>query len=107
MRGQAPAEPWYILKSSGELETTIRAYNQHFDIEEMFGDFKSGGDNLEGFRLSPERLDKLHLPVHNFARSLHALTGDHQEELSLQNTAISAPAYLALLRLLMPGKREL
>lgn len=58
-RGQAPAEPWYILTSFGDLETTIRAYSQRFDIEEMFRDFKSGGDHLEGCRLASERLDKL------------------------------------------------
>ncbi len=47
-RGNAPSEPWYILTSFQDLATTIAAYRQRFDIEEMFRDFKSGAYSLEG-----------------------------------------------------------
>ena len=55
-QGWAPDEGWFIMTNLESLETAIRAYRKRFDIEEMFRDFKSGGYNLEGTKVTDFRL---------------------------------------------------
>lgn len=55
-RGWAPAEGWFILTKLENLSKAITAYQKRFDIEEMFRDCKSAGYNLEGTKVSGERL---------------------------------------------------
>ena len=50
-------EPWFIL--TAELKLALLAYKQRFGIEEMFRDYKSGGDNLEGTQVTGQRLISL------------------------------------------------
>ena len=57
--GVAPKEGWFILTNLETLETTIAAYKQRFDIEEMFRDFKTGGYNLEDTNVSGKRFISL------------------------------------------------
>ena len=52
-------EPWYILTNFKDVDTAILAYQLRFDIEEMFRDFKSGGYNIEGSKLSNTLLSRL------------------------------------------------
>ena len=54
--GVAPKEGWFILTNFDTLSVAITAYKQRFDIEEMFRDFKKGGDNLEDTNVSGKRL---------------------------------------------------
>ena len=49
-------EPWFIMTSLDNLETTTSAYSRRMGIEEMFRDFKKGGYNLEDTKLTGERL---------------------------------------------------
>lgn len=46
-RGLSADEAWFILTNLEDLQTALSAYQKRFGIEEMFRDFKSGGDNLE------------------------------------------------------------
>ena len=62
-QGWAPDEGWFILTNLDSLEAAVRAYTKRFDIEEMFRDFKSGGYNLEGTKLSDKRLTSLILLI--------------------------------------------
>ncbi|BAZ70588.1 transposase (plasmid) [Fischerella sp. NIES-4106] len=55
INGVAPNEGWFILTNFDNLESTISAYKQRFDIEEMFRDFKKGGYNLEETNVEGER----------------------------------------------------
>jgi Transposase DDE domain len=55
-RGWAPEEGWFILTNLEDLESAIRSYQKRFGIEEMFRDFKSGGYDLEGTKVTDERL---------------------------------------------------
>lgn len=61
--GVAPEEGWFILTNLDTLDSTIKAYKQRFDIEEMFRDFKSGGYNLEDTNASGQRLISLILLI--------------------------------------------
>lgn len=61
--GTAPKEGWFILTNLGNLESAIASYKKRFDIEEMFRDFKSGGDNLEDTNVSGNRLISLILII--------------------------------------------
>jgi hypothetical protein len=55
-------EGWFILTSL-KLKTAINSYKKRFGIEEMFRDFKKGGYNLEGTKVSDERLISLVLLI--------------------------------------------
>ncbi len=54
-RGWAPNEGWFILTNLEALTTAVNAYQKRFDIEEMFRDWKLGGYNLEGTRVTGKR----------------------------------------------------
>lgn len=54
--GVAPKEGWFILTNLANLSLAIAADKKRFEIEEMFRDFKNGGDNLEDTNVSGERL---------------------------------------------------
>ena len=54
-RGWAPNEGWFILTNLEALTTAVNAYQKRFDIEEMFRDWKLGGYNLEGTRVTEKR----------------------------------------------------
>ena len=55
-RGWAPDEGWFILTNLDSLSSAITAYRKRFDIEEMFRDCKIGGYNMEGTKVSDQRL---------------------------------------------------
>ncbi|MGL6341674.1 MAG: IS4 family transposase [Waterburya sp.] len=57
--GLTPEEGWFILTNLGSLESAITAYKKRFGIEEMFRDFKKGGYNLEGTKVTGDRLISL------------------------------------------------
>ena len=56
-------EAWFILTNLNSLDESLNAYQKRFGIEEMFRDFKSGGYNLEGTKVSDKRLMTLILLV--------------------------------------------
>ena len=45
-------ETWYIMSNLSELELALTAYSYRMGIEEMFRDWKKGGYNLEGTKLT-------------------------------------------------------
>lgn len=55
-RGWVADEGWFILTNLENLAAAIPGYQRRFDIEQMFRDFKRGGDHLEGTNVSGERL---------------------------------------------------
>ena len=55
-RGVSAKEGWFILTNLGSLTSAIAAYQKRMGIEEMFRDYKSGGDYLEGTGLKGQRL---------------------------------------------------
>lgn len=63
IQGVAPKEGWFIITNLATLGLAIAAYKRRFDIEEMFRDFKSGGYNLEGTKVSDNRLISLILLI--------------------------------------------
>ncbi len=56
-------EGWFLLINLSSLSSAIAAYQQRMGIEEMFRDYKSGGDNLEGTGLQGQRLMALILLI--------------------------------------------
>lgn len=56
-------EGWFLLTNLGSLSSALVAYQQRMGIEEMFRDYKSGGDNLEGTGLQGQRLMALILLI--------------------------------------------
>jgi hypothetical protein len=58
-QGWTVKEAWFILTDLGSLPAAITAYKQRRGIEEMFGDYKTGGYNLEGTSLTGDRLIKM------------------------------------------------
>ena len=62
-QGWTPEEGWFILTNLESLPAAINAYKKRFGIEEMFRDFKSGGYNLEGTKVTGERLLSLILLI--------------------------------------------
>ena len=60
--GFSQKEGWFILTDL-TLKLAIERYQQRFDIEEMFRDFKRGGYNLESTKVSGERLISLLLLI--------------------------------------------
>ena len=49
-------EPWYILTNLPNLKLTLDVYCCRWDIEQMFKDYKTGGDNLEDTKVNEARL---------------------------------------------------
>jgi hypothetical protein len=82
-RGRKTKEPWFILTSFANVEMAIQAYQRRFDIEEMFRDFKSGGYNLEGSKLSIEYLSKL-LIIVAIAYTSAMLQGQKIKQMGIQ-----------------------
>lgn len=57
-------EPWYLATNQRETEAAIRFYQRRLWIEEMFGDMKGHGFDLEKSRLrTSQRLSRLTLVV--------------------------------------------
>ena len=57
-------EPWFLVSDCAGKKTLIRYYKKRMSIEEMFGDFKGHGFDLEATHLNdPDRLDRLLLAV--------------------------------------------
>ena len=68
-------EAWFILTNLNGLDAALNAYQKRFGIEEMFRDFKSGGYNLEGTKVSAQRLMTLILLI-TLAYSQATLCGE-------------------------------
>ena len=57
-------EPWFLATNQLKVQLTIHLYQRRMWIEEMFGDLKGHGFDLELSRLrTPERLSRLTLAV--------------------------------------------
>jgi len=50
--GWAPDEGWFILTNLSDLESAILAYKNALELRRCARDFKSGGYNLEGTRIT-------------------------------------------------------
>ncbi len=74
-RGWTADEAWFILTNLNGLDESLNAYQKRFGIEEMFRDFKSGGYNLEGTKVSDRRLMTLILLI-TLAYSQATLSGE-------------------------------
>ena len=72
--GLTPEEGWFILTNLGSLDLAITAYKKRFGIEEMFRDFKKGGYNLEGTKVTGDRLISL-LVLISIAYTVITFTG--------------------------------
>ncbi|MFW9259051.1 IS4 family transposase [Nostoc sp. CALU 546] len=81
--GVAPEEGWFILNNLDDLDSTIIAYKQRFDIEEMFRDFKSGGYNLEDTNVSGQRLISLILLI-SLAYTSATISGQKIKRMGVQ-----------------------
>lgn len=81
--GVAPEEGWFILTNLDDLDSAIIAYKQHFDIEEMFRDFKSGGYNLEDTNASGQRLISLILLI-SLAYTAATISGQKIKRMGVQ-----------------------
>jgi hypothetical protein len=86
-RGFKTKEPWFILTNLGTLEEAITSYQKRFGIEEMFRELKSGGYNLEGTNLEPERLSRL-LIVTAIAHTSAILQGQMVKEKGIQKYVV-------------------
>lgn len=62
-QGWVPEEGWFILTNLEDLGAAISAYKQRFCIEEMFRDCQTGGYNMEGTKVSEQRLNTLILLI--------------------------------------------
>ena len=62
-RGIKVKDAWFILTDLGSLPYALAAYKQRIGIEEMFRDYKTGGDNIEGTSLKGERLVRIILLI--------------------------------------------
>lgn len=57
-------EPWYLVTNLPDTKMTISAYQRRMWIEEMFGDLKKNGFDLERTMLwHPARLSRLTMAV--------------------------------------------
>ena len=74
-RGWTAEEAWFILTNLNSLNEALNSYQKRFGIEEMFRDFKSGGYNLEGTKVSDKRLMTLILLI-TLAYSQATLCGE-------------------------------
>ena len=82
--GLTSEEGWFILTNLGSLEEAITAYKKRFGIEEMFRDFKKGGYNLEGTKVTGERLISL-LILMSIAYTVSTFTGQKIKSTGIQN----------------------
>ncbi len=82
--GLTPEEGWFILTNLGSLEQAITAYKKRFGIEEMFRDFKKGGYNLEGTKVTGYRLISL-LILMSIAYTVSTFTGQKIKSTGIQN----------------------
>ena len=62
-RGIKVKDAWFILTDLGSFPYALAAYKQRMGIEEMFRDYKKGGDNIEGTNLKGERLVRMILLI--------------------------------------------
>lgn len=62
-KGKQNDQPWYLLTNLPDLPPAIKIYGQRYGIEAMFKDCKTGGYNLEGSQVSPERLMALMIVI--------------------------------------------
>ena len=62
-RGIKVKDAWFILTDLGSLPYALAAYKQRMGIEEMFRDYKTGGDNIEETSLKGERLVRMILLI--------------------------------------------
>lgn len=83
LRGVSPKEGWFILTNLDNLSVAITAYKKRFDIEEMFKDFKSGGDNLENTNVTGHRFISLVLII-AFAYSSATFQGEKIKSKGIQ-----------------------
>jgi hypothetical protein len=61
---QGEEEPWCLATNLPDLPMTLKAYSRRMWIEEMFGDMKRHGFDLESTMLhTPDRLSRLTLAV--------------------------------------------
>ena len=74
-RGLTAEEAWFILTNLNDLDEALQSYQKRFGIEEMFRDFKSGGYNLEGTKVSDRCLMTLILLI-TLAYSQATLSGE-------------------------------
>jgi hypothetical protein len=82
--GLTPEEGWFILTNLGSLEEAVTAYKKRFGIEEMFRDFKKGGYNLEGTKVTSERLISLLILI-SIAYTISTFTGQKIKSTGIQN----------------------
>lgn len=82
--GLTSEEGWFILTNLGSLEEAITAYKKRFGIEEMFRDFKKGGYNLEGTKVTGDRLISL-LILMSIAYTVSTFTGEKIKSIGIQN----------------------
>lgn len=73
-RGHQSKDPWYLLTSLPDIETTLKIYRLRWGIEMMFKDCKTGGYNLETAQVNEPRFLALLLLV-VIAYSLATLEG--------------------------------
>jgi Transposase DDE domain len=83
VQGVAPDEAWFILTNLTTIASAIAAYRQRFDIEEMFRDWKLGGYNLEGTKLTGERFIGL-VVLLTITYSLATITGEKIKDMGVQ-----------------------
>ena len=69
-----PKEGWFILTNLGSLQKATQSYKKRFGIEEMFRDFKRGGYNLEGTKVTGKRLIALLICI-SMAYTISTVTG--------------------------------
>jgi hypothetical protein len=81
-RGWTAEEGWFILTNLESLQEALSGYQKRFGIEEMFRDFKSGGDNLEDTQLTDKRLMTLILLI-TLAYTQATLSGEIIKEKGL------------------------
>lgn len=95
--GIHPKEAWLIFTNLKNFKAAIVAYKQRFDIEEMFKDFQSGGDNLEETHVSDDRLISLILII-AFADTLATLNGQSLKRMGVQKYIGRVKEYGRLIR---------
>ena len=73
-------ETGYIMSNLSELEPILTAYSDRMGIEEMFRDWKKGGYNLEGTKLTGKRFISMMILVSlaNYISILKGETMQHQ-----------------------------
>lgn len=88
----APEEGWFILTNLESLDLAIASYKRKFGIEEMFRDFKSGGDKLEATNVSGNRLIALIL-IGAFAYSSATFKGEDIKNKGVQKYVCRVKEY--------------